>query len=357
MKKIFSFIFTLLFLFSCNVKTESMEVRETLQSFGFGYNGKTYLGYINHEAGTITIGGIEYTDQITGVVSHLGQGGTLTPNDSLLLAQLSGSNTLTVTLDGESCEYQLLLPDWVGKSSEGYPQDHSWQLVWEEQFEGSEINWDVWSKTPRAGSDWNNTMSDADELYEVNDGVLSLKAIANTSYPDDPSPYLTGGLWGNQKLTFDLGRIDVRARYGSGQGFWPAIWMLGDGAGWPTGGELDIMEHLNFDSFVYQTVHSDYTQHVSKSNPQAHGTQGINSEVFNIYSVEVHTDEVVFLVNDQVTFRYPRLSPAVDGQFPFTEHNYYLILSAQLGGSWVGNVNSAHLPLSLDIDWIRFYER
>ena len=132
---------------------------------------------------------------------------------------------------------------------------------------------------------------------------------------------------------------------------------MGENAPWPTGGEIDIMEHLNFDEFVYQTVHSDYTNNVSKTNPASHDTARINKSEFNIYSVEVHETEVVFLINDEVTFRYAKLNPEVEKQFPFTERNYYLILSAQLGGSWVGNVNQNQLPLEMEIDWVRFYEK
>ena len=200
-------------------------------------------------------------------------------------------------------------------------------------------------------------MSDANELYELKDGVLILKAIANTNYPEDNSPFLTGGIWGRDKKTFSLGRIDIRARFDSGQGFWPAIWMMGENAPWPLCGEIDIMEHLNFDDFIYQTVHTGYTNTVSTTNPPSHGCFAINKAEFNVYSVEVHDDEVLFLVNDSITFRYPKLNPAVENQYPFTEQSFYLILSAQLGGNWVGPVNISQLPLQMEVDWVRFYEK
>ena len=31
-------------------------------------------------------------------------------------------------------------------------------------------------------------------------------------------------------------------------------------APWPTGGEIDIVERLNYEPFVHHTVHSTYTQ-------------------------------------------------------------------------------------------------
>ena len=76
----------------------------------------------------------------------------------------------------------------------------------------------------------------------------------------DAAQYLTGGLWTKDKRAFH-GRIEVRARLHGAKGAWPAIWTLPyetDKYSWPMGGEVDIMERLNHDSIVYQTVHSLY---------------------------------------------------------------------------------------------------
>jgi len=237
------------------------------------------------------------------------------------------------------------------------PGDKSWVLSWSDEFNGEKIDWSIWSKTPRNRSDWNNTMSDAGELYDIREGKLILRAIANTAYSADSSAYLTGGIWGKGKQNFTLGRVDVRARFDSGGGFWPAIWMLGEEAPWPSGGEIDLMEHLNSDDIVYQTVHSGYTQAGNKTNPAAGATAPIDKAAFNIYSVEVYPNELVFLVNDRVTHRYPRLVPAAENQFPFRDRDFYLILSAQLGGNWVGAVNPDDLPLEMEIDWVRYYRK
>ena len=52
----------------------------------------------------------------------------------------------------------------------------SWILIWEDEFDNSEINWEMWSKTPRGKSNWNDAMSD-DELYNIRDGKLILRGI------------------------------------------------------------------------------------------------------------------------------------------------------------------------------------
>ena len=41
---------------------------------------------------------------------------------------------------------------------------------------------------------------------------------------------------------WQFGRFEVRARIDTASGSWPAIWTLGVSGGWPSGGEIDIME-------------------------------------------------------------------------------------------------------------------
>ena len=121
----------------------------------------------------------------------------------------------------------------------------------------------------------------------MRNGLLILKGIVNDNTEADAAQYLTGGLWTKDKRAFHGGRIEVRARLHGAKGAWPAIWTLPyetDKYSWPMGGEVDIMERLNHDSIVYQTVHSHYTYTLGIENNPKHGnTIPINPEDFNVY--------------------------------------------------------------------------
>ena len=124
------------------------------------------------------------------------------------------------------------------------------------------------------------------------------------------------------------------------------------------GGEVDIMERLNNDTIAYQTVHSAYTHVLGiKDNPKQGGTGTINRDDYNVYSVEMYQDSLVFFINETRTFAYPRIETDKEGQFPFTDKKFYLLLDMQLGGSWVGAVDSSDLPVEMEIDWVRFYRK
>ena len=143
------------------------------------------------------------------------------------------------------------------------------------------------------------------------------------------------------------------------RGAWPAIWLKPfeeEKYPWPTGGEIDIMERLNYDSIVYQTVHSVYTQHLNiRNNPPQGNTAAIRPDDYNVYAVEMYPDSVVFYVNDCRTFSYPRIKTDKEGQFPF-DKPYYLLIDMQLGGNWVGKVDTLDLPVEMHVDWVRYYQ-
>ena len=233
--------------------------------------------------------------------------------------------------------------------------NNGYKLVWEENFDDSTKLEKNWTKISRGGSDWNNYMSDLDELYDVRNGNLVLKGIKNTVLPNDTAPYLTGGVFTKDKMTFGHGRIEVKAKLFGARGAWPAIWLLPTKDKWPHGGEIDMMERLNNDDFIYQTVHSDYTVNQGiKDNPKAGIVAYINPDNYNVYAVELFADSISFFVNDTHTFTYPRIETDKSGQFPFGEKEFYLLIDMQLGGQWVGAVNEQDLPTEMHIDWVRY---
>lgn len=237
------------------------------------------------------------------------------------------------------------------------PANGKWKLVWEDEFKGKQIDDAKWAKIPRGKSDWNNYMSDYDELYAVKDGNLVLRGIQNNVLENDTAPFLTGGVYTKDKKTFGFGRLEIRAKLNSATGAWPAFWMLPAEAKWPEGGEIDIMERLSHDNFIYQTVHSDYTQKLGiKDVPPASSVVGMKPNNYNTYALEKYPDSLVFYINDTKTKNYPRIETEFEGQFPFADQEFYLLLDMQLGGSWVGAVNADELPVEMHIDWVRFYE-
>ena len=247
-------------------------------------------------------------------------------------------------------------------------KSNKYKLVWQEDFKGNTFDAKSWSKIPCDRPDWKRHMSYDDRLYEVKDGKLILYGVNNDGtyqydlngdgkLEADTARFVTGGLYTKHKKTIEYGKVEVRAKLGQAQGAWPAIWMLPDRENaWPMGGEIDIMEHLNYDPMAYQTVHTYYT-HILKldSNPPHFATGKIDTNGYNVYAVEILPDELIFSINGEKTFSYPRIQTDKEGQYPFGAP-FYLLIDMQIEGSWVGKADPSQLPVKMEIDWVKMYK-
>lgn len=234
-----------------------------------------------------------------------------------------------------------------------------WKLIWEDNFDAKEIDTTKWTKIPKNNADWGNYMTSDPEYYEISDGKLYLKGIVNTDTIADSRPYLTGGIYTKGKFAFQYGKVEIHAKLESAKGAWPAMWMLAEDkkyGNYPKNGEIDIMEHLNYDDIIYQTTHSYYTLELKqKTNPPYSNTVKFNKEIFNTFGLEWFPDKLVFTLNGEETFTYPRLKDVDPSQWPY-DQPFYLLIDQQLEGAWVGKADSEDLPVQMIIDWVKVYQ-
>lgn len=236
-------------------------------------------------------------------------------------------------------------------------QDTGWSLVWTESFDGPDIDTSAWSRVENGRNDWNNMMSLREDLAFIENGELVLLGKVNDGAGDETTHFVTGGVHSRGKKAFRMCKIEIRAKFNNANGFWPALWLMPNVTlPEPVYAELDIMEHLNHDDFVYQTVHSYYSLNVDRDNPPNYNTCNVNKNDWNTYSVEIYQDRICMLTNGITTLTYPRVE-GKEYQFPWPEYPFYIILSNQLEGSWVGPADKKEeLPSELRIDWIKVYQ-
>ena len=85
----------------------------------------------------------------------------------------------------------------------------------------------------------------------------------------DTANYTSASLTTRGIEDWKYAKIEIRAKLPRGRGTWPAFWMLGENWGkidWPECGEIDIMEHVGYDSLlIHGTVHTKAYNHVLKT--------------------------------------------------------------------------------------------
>lgn len=264
----------------------------------------------------------------------------------------------TVLLIGCSESPSKIIDSYIYMQKNGR-EKKDWKIIWQDNFNGSELDTTKWTKILPNTADWGKHMTGDEQCYTLSGGKLYLKGIVNPDTLSDPRPFLTGGVYTKGKFAFQYGKIEIYAKLKSAQGAWPAMWMLAEqkkNGAYPKNGEIDIMEHLNFDDIIYQTTHSYYTLELhQKDNPPHSGTTELDVSQFNTYGLEWYPDKLVFTLNDKVTFTYPRIKDVDPSQWPY-DQPFYVLIDQQLGGSWIGKVKPEDLPVQMIVDFVKVYQ-
>ena len=224
-----------------------------------------------------------------------------------------------------------------------------WVLDWADEFDGPAIDAARWDVRTRADSFNNELQYYLPEQVSLLDGNLRITA---TDEPFAHRDYRSGLV--ESKTTLRYGRVEVRAKVPTGQGIWPAIWLLPIGTDWPTGGEIDIMEHGGSTPSV---VSSAYHWGDTPGGPSSyvfheHSTGELWPDAFHTYSVEWTPQSIRYFVDDVNHFTVtPDMAP-ISG----TPMN--LILNTAVGGWFDGDPDATTVfPQHFDIDSVRVYEK
>lgn len=163
------------------------------------------------------------------------------------------------------------------------------------------------------------------------------------------------------RFELQYGRVEVRAKLPAGRGTWPATWMLGtniDEVGWPTCGEIDIMENVGFDPLrIHASVHSAAYNHRIGTQKTASVTIPNPSENFHVYAMEWYADHIDVFVDGQKYFTF-RNEGTGSRTWPFDKPQY-LLLNLAIGGSWGGQqgIDETQFPKRYLIDYVRVYQQ
>jgi len=161
------------------------------------------------------------------------------------------------------------------------------------------------------------------------------------------------------RFEFQYGRVEVRAKLPTGNGAWPAIWMLGTNrtqVGWPTCGEIDIMEYVGFDPLrVHGSIH---TAAYSRGTHKTASTTVANPwDAFHVYAMEWYPDRIDVFVDGQKYFTF--LNEGTGSRtWPFDKPQY-LLINLAIGGSWGGQrgIDDSRFPHRYLIDYVRIYQQ
>ena len=254
-------------------------------------------------------------------------------------------------------------------TQEEVPQYEGYTLLWNDEFNGDNLNTDIWSITKRQPGVTNAELqeyTDSPDNVFVKDGRLILKAI-KTVDKTGKDYYTSGKVVTRKKKDFTYGKVVTRAKIPEGQGLWPAIWMMPTVetlyGTWPRGGEIDIMEILGHEPAV---AHG--TIHYGMPHAQQQGSykleNGTFADSFHEFSVEWEPGEMRFYVDDNlyhtVNDWYSVDPGVIEREYPAPfDQDFYMQLNLAVGGTWPGDPDETtdFVNAEFEIDYVRVYQK
>ena len=302
-------------------------------------------------------------------------------NDSTVVESVDGHATHTFTVSGtfevKTCAHTTYA-DFIqkvenvtvsvtggttsGAPTTGYATPNSYanySLVWSDEFNGTSLSSD-WTFDIGTGSGgWGNNELQyyTNQNHTLNGGYLEITA---KNQPFNSQLYTSTRMKTQGIKSWKYGRIDIRAAIPYGQGIWPALWMLGDNittAGWPSCGEIDVMELIGGDGArdrtVYGTAHwSDNGTHAQYGNTTVLSS-GKYADEFHVFSI-VWTQNSITWLRDDVVYNTLDISPANLSEF---KEKFFLIFNVAVGGNWPGNPDATTIyPQTMYVDYVRVFQ-
>ena len=236
----------------------------------------------------------------------------------------------------------------------------TYQLVWADEFSGTgAFDSTKWAFCPRGTAAWTKYLTSSPAYASQDGGGNLVLKMDNATIPGDPVAYHSGGIQSQGKFSITYGKVEVRAKFSQGQGSWPAIWMMPEPAtahpgGWPTCGEIDIMEHVDNTSVVNGTVHNSTVDNANGASTATYSAP-YNTTDYNIYDLVWTPTDITFYVNNVPEYTYSKVASAGWQQYPY-DVPFYIILNMSGGAGWPGAITNTDLPFTMQVDYVRVYQ-
>ena len=249
------------------------------------------------------------------------------------------------------------------------------KTLWTQSFNdkaGTKPDPKIWSYDIGNGFGWGNNEQEYYTNKAANiatDGKGSLVITARKLNPDDPKDqyitnycanclYSSAKIVTRGKLSFKYGSLSARIQIPEGVGMWPAFWMLGvprnSCDGWPSCGEIDILEARGSDT--YHSVSSLHGPGYSGGSALSHyyfsGNESLHTG-YHIFRLDWYPNSVKFYVDNELVGTERKSTVAPD-EWVFNAR-FYLILNLATGGNFDGGaLDDTIESRELKIDWIRY---
>jgi beta-glucanase (GH16 family) len=209
--------------------------------------------------------------------------------------------------------------------------------------------------------------------FQDGQGRLIIRALRVSAEPAPTGTWTSARMKSVGLREFQYGRMEACMKLPVGAGLWPAFWMMGTGAKWPVGGEIDVMENIPATggsesglgpTKVEGTIHGPNSsprghfsltqvyalpdgQRVDDATPSCH----VYGAIWSPFMIQMYVDDW----RKPYFIRTAADVPA-DDRWVFNAP-FYFLLNLAVGGDWPGPPDAATpSPADVLVDYVRVYK-
>ncbi len=232
-----------------------------------------------------------------------------------------------------------------------------YEIDWFDEFTGISLGADWSYEVKNAG--WVNNEKqnyvNGNGVTEVSNGTLKIncKKMDGKIY--------SGRIYAKKNKGWKYGWVEARIKLPKGKGTWPAFWMMpvNESDGWPTCGEIDIMEEVGYHpNYTSSSIHCNSYNHTKGTQKTAERlTPGAEGE-FHVYALEWTENYIQTYVDGNPLLHFDNDRANNKNTWPFNKE-FYVILNLAWGGDWGGaqGVDESALPVTMEVDYVRVFKK
>jgi len=255
----------------------------------------------------------------------------------------------------------LLFSGYVSVFAQHAGETDGYHLVWQDLFDGNTLNTFLWN----LANDGNGGGNQELQYYRpdnVSVGIEPLSGehclIITAKLENYGGRVCTSGRLNTRgNMSFQYGKIEASIKLPkTGNGLWPAFWMMGNQGGWPSCGEIDIME-MGSSSGIKSGTQDRYFNgalHYGQSSDMGGGQSvtwkySLQDGNFHLFTlIWTPTTIAMYLDIDKYPDTYPNNVPYFyNPKLPGTYFNqpFFVLFNMAIGGTFTGITGNNNIGL------------
>lgn len=195
------------------------------------------------------------------------------------------------------------------------------------------------------------------ETYVASNAVLDGAGHLALTADKTDSGYVSGFVDTRGKAAFSFGTLVARIKVPSGQGLWPAFWLMGgdeETHPWPGAGEIDVVEMVSDPTTWYSSLHGPIPDAKNFLQVQMTGESVDLSADFHDYWLIHEQDRIITGVDDIVWADFTPASLPDTATWVYNKP-FCVFLNLAVGGEWAGQPDSSTpFPATMLVDWVHW---